>query len=253
MSCAPTRGVRRHRGDRSEAERPDDECSAWPARACAGSAFSRGRPDRAVARHPGYRRMFAAGARHHLAICPLIDPSALPALDAISAPSSPRPPWSSTTSAVSASAATSPLRKSRRCAAWRATRRWVKVSAFYALGSKKPPHDDLVPLIRRVVEAFGADRLMWASDCPFQVVEKPTKHQPGARPAQLPLSRRARGHSARYGGGPLLRGVSRPRGAGMICDIHVHIGQNVPPFVGGSDAVADMVARAHPRHRAAVH
>ncbi|NLC56705.1 MAG: amidohydrolase [Armatimonadetes bacterium] len=30
----------------------------------------------------------------------------------------------------------------------------------------------------------------------------------------------------------------------MICDIHVHIGRNVPPFVGGSDAVADMVARA---------
>jgi len=45
----------------------------------------------------------------------------------------------------------------------------VKVSAFYALGSRKPPHDDLVPLIRRVWEAFGAERLMWATDCPYQV------------------------------------------------------------------------------------
>jgi predicted TIM-barrel fold metal-dependent hydrolase len=45
----------------------------------------------------------------------------------------------------------------------------VKVSAFYALGKKKPPHDDLAPMIRRLVDAYGADRLMWASDCPFQV------------------------------------------------------------------------------------
>jgi predicted TIM-barrel fold metal-dependent hydrolase len=46
----------------------------------------------------------------------------------------------------------------------------VKVSAFYALGAKKPPHLDLAPLVKRVYEAFGPQRLMWASDCPFQVV-----------------------------------------------------------------------------------
>jgi predicted TIM-barrel fold metal-dependent hydrolase len=45
----------------------------------------------------------------------------------------------------------------------------VKVSAFYALGKKKPPHLDLAPLIKRVHEAFGSKRLMWGSDCPFQV------------------------------------------------------------------------------------
>ena len=45
----------------------------------------------------------------------------------------------------------------------------VKVSAFYALGEKKPPHDDLSDLIRQVFMAYGPDRLMWASDCPFQV------------------------------------------------------------------------------------
>jgi predicted TIM-barrel fold metal-dependent hydrolase len=37
------------------------------------------------------------------------------------------------------------------------------------LGKKKPPHLDLAPLIKRVHEAFGPKRLMWASDCPFQV------------------------------------------------------------------------------------
>ncbi len=46
----------------------------------------------------------------------------------------------------------------------------VKVGAFYALGKKTPPYLDLGPLIRRVVAAFGANRCMWESDCPFQVV-----------------------------------------------------------------------------------
>jgi predicted TIM-barrel fold metal-dependent hydrolase len=47
----------------------------------------------------------------------------------------------------------------------------VKVSAFYALGKKTPPYDDLAELVHRVYEAFGANRLMWASDCPYQVVD----------------------------------------------------------------------------------
>jgi predicted TIM-barrel fold metal-dependent hydrolase len=46
----------------------------------------------------------------------------------------------------------------------------VKVGAFYALGKKTPPYLDLAPLIRRVVRAFGPERCMWESDCPFQVV-----------------------------------------------------------------------------------
>ncbi len=45
----------------------------------------------------------------------------------------------------------------------------VKVSAFYALGQKKPPYDDLVPMIRRLFDAFGPKRLMWASDSPYQL------------------------------------------------------------------------------------
>lgn len=45
----------------------------------------------------------------------------------------------------------------------------VKTSAFYALGKKAAPYDDLGPMIRRLRDAFGAKRLMWASDCPYQV------------------------------------------------------------------------------------
>jgi predicted TIM-barrel fold metal-dependent hydrolase len=46
----------------------------------------------------------------------------------------------------------------------------VKISAYYALGKKQPPYDDLAPLIRRVLDAFGVERCMWASDSPYQVV-----------------------------------------------------------------------------------
>ena len=45
----------------------------------------------------------------------------------------------------------------------------VKISAYYALGQKQPPHLELIPMIKRLYEAFGAQRLMWASDAPYQV------------------------------------------------------------------------------------
>lgn len=45
----------------------------------------------------------------------------------------------------------------------------VKISAYYALGRKKPPHTELIPMIKRLYEAFGPERLMWASDSPYQV------------------------------------------------------------------------------------
>ncbi len=46
----------------------------------------------------------------------------------------------------------------------------VKVSAFWALGRRKRPYLDLGPLIRRVIDSFGPRRLMWATDCPWQVM-----------------------------------------------------------------------------------
>ena len=45
----------------------------------------------------------------------------------------------------------------------------MKTSAYYALGKKQLPYDDLAPMILRLVEIYGPERLMWASDCPFQV------------------------------------------------------------------------------------
>ncbi len=48
---------------------------------------------------------------------------------------------------------------------------FVKTSAFYALGKKQAPYTDLGDMIQRLVRELGANRLMWASDCPYQVVE----------------------------------------------------------------------------------
>jgi len=56
------------------------------------------------------------------------------------------------------------------CALANLPKLYVKIGAFYALGKKKPPYTDLAPLIRAVVQAFGARRCMWESDSPFQVV-----------------------------------------------------------------------------------
>jgi len=46
---------------------------------------------------------------------------------------------------------------------------YVKLSAFYALGQKQPPYDDMIPMIEQLFEAFGPQRLMWASDSPYQM------------------------------------------------------------------------------------
>jgi predicted TIM-barrel fold metal-dependent hydrolase len=45
----------------------------------------------------------------------------------------------------------------------------VKVSAYYALGKKQPPYLDLIPMIRKLFDAYGPERLMWASDSPYQL------------------------------------------------------------------------------------
>ena len=55
------------------------------------------------------------------------------------------------------------------CALAKHKRTAVKISAYYALGKKLPPYVDLAPMIRRVLDAYGPERTMWASDSPYQV------------------------------------------------------------------------------------
>lgn len=47
-------------------------------------------------------------------------------------------------------------------------RTMVKLSAYGALSKEGPPYLDVLPIVRRVLDAFGPDRCMWASDSPGQ-------------------------------------------------------------------------------------
>jgi predicted TIM-barrel fold metal-dependent hydrolase len=121
---------------------------------------------------PSFERMFRFAADHDLIICPLIDARALPSLSRMCAK---HPKTRVVIDHLCRIGVDGEIREADvdalcKMAKHREVR--VKVSAFYALGKKKPPHDDLEPMIRRVHGAFGAKRLMWASDCPFAVVDE---------------------------------------------------------------------------------
>ena len=116
--------------------------------------------------------MFAASAKHSLALSCLINPDAFAEVDRMASevprgyghhrPPRPDRRVRGTIESGATSTPSAPWRSTPGCI--------VKVGAFYALGKKAPPYLDLAPLIRRVVQAFGAERCMWESDCPFQVV-----------------------------------------------------------------------------------
>ncbi len=120
----------------------------------------------------GLHKMFALGAKENLAMCCLIDPNALPALGRACAKYPDTPVVIDHLCRIGASGDIVERDVAALCRLAANKQTSVKVSAFYALGKKRPPYFDLAPLIRRVFDAFGPERLMWASDCPFQVVEQ---------------------------------------------------------------------------------
>ena len=119
----------------------------------------------------GYAKMFAAGAKNNQALSCLIDPDGLPELDRLCRRFPDTPVIIDHLCRIGANGAIADKDVEALCGMARHKRVMLKVGAFYALGKKKPPYTDLAPLIRKVVEAFGASRCMWESDCPFQVAE----------------------------------------------------------------------------------
>ena len=118
----------------------------------------------------GMRTMWTTAGENELAICPLIDPEYLGSVDTMCRS------FPDTTVVVDHFARIGVDGRIRAeqvddlCALAKHRNTNVKVSAFYALGRKQPPYKDLTPMIRRVLDAFGPQRLMWASDSPYQVV-----------------------------------------------------------------------------------
>jgi predicted TIM-barrel fold metal-dependent hydrolase len=118
---------------------------------------------------PGMRRMWQAAHALGQAMCPLVNPNALASIDRACARNPETRVVIDHLARVGAAGRIDRGDVQALCALARHPNVYVKLSAFYALGAKRPPYRDLLPLIGEVVDAFGPRRLMWASDSPYQV------------------------------------------------------------------------------------
>jgi predicted TIM-barrel fold metal-dependent hydrolase len=118
---------------------------------------------------PGMGEMWKTAAKTRQAMCLLINPSDLAATDAMCEKHADTPVVIDHFARIGADGEIRDTDVKALCKLARHKHAHVKVSAFYALGKKKPPHDELVPMIRKLLDAFGPKRLMWASDAPYQV------------------------------------------------------------------------------------
>jgi len=117
----------------------------------------------------GYSKMFDVAAQNKQALSCLINPDALPELDRMCRKFDGTPVIIDHLCRIGADGVIRDKDVEALCEMSRHKNVMVKLGAFYALGKKKGPYADLAPLIKRVVEAFGARRCMWESDSPFQV------------------------------------------------------------------------------------
>lgn len=119
----------------------------------------------------GMKSMWTCGAEQNLSMCCLMDPNGLPALDRMCQQFPETPVVIDHMCRIGVTGEIPQNDVKALCDMAKHKRLTVKVSAFYALGKKKPPYHDLAPLVKRLYDAFGPERLMWASDSPFQVVD----------------------------------------------------------------------------------
>lgn len=117
---------------------------------------------------PGMAEMWRTAAATRQAMCLLINPADLAATDAMCARHPETPVVIDHFARIGTDGEFRDADVRALCRLARHKLAHVKLSAYYALGRKRPPHDELVPVVRRLLEAFGPRRLMWASDAPYQ-------------------------------------------------------------------------------------
>ena len=120
---------------------------------------------------PGMAALWKLGADENLAMCALVNPDALVPLDAMCRKFPETPLVIDHFARIGVAGTLDNRDIDKLCRLARHPRTYVKVSAFYALGKKQAPYTDLAPMIRQLLTAFGHERLMWATDCPYQVEE----------------------------------------------------------------------------------
>lgn len=113
--------------------------------------------------------MWTTGAKEGMAMCCLMDAVGLPALDKMCQKHRDTTVVIDHLARIGVTGEIDPKEVDMLCKMAKHPNVYVKVSAFYALGKKQIPYHDLLPLIEKVYKAFGANRLMWATDCPYQV------------------------------------------------------------------------------------
>ena len=119
--------------------------------------------------HEGYHKMFQAGAEHHLAVSFLHTPSDLPEIGRMCILYPETPVILDHFSIVRMKEGRFIEEEVQALLGMAKHKQvMVKLGAFYGLGKKTPPYTDMLPLIRRVVDAFGPERCMWESDAPKQ-------------------------------------------------------------------------------------
>jgi predicted TIM-barrel fold metal-dependent hydrolase len=119
---------------------------------------------------PPMQAMWETGAREGLAMCHLVNPEYLPEMDRMCEKYPDTPVVIDHFARIGISGQVEAKDLDNLCRLARHPNVSVKISAYYALGKKQAPYLDLLPMIRRLLDSFGPERLMWASDGPFQVV-----------------------------------------------------------------------------------
>lgn len=120
---------------------------------------------------PGIQAMWQYGAEANLAMCLLADPDALPGIEKMCEKFPKTPVVIDHFARIGMKGAVDPQDLDALCSLAKFENTYVKTSAFYALGGKKAPYTDLAEMIRKLRDTFSAKRLMWATDCPYQVQE----------------------------------------------------------------------------------
>ena len=118
----------------------------------------------------GMREMWGTGAAVGLAMCPLINPQDLSLVDEMCRQFRKTPVVIDHFARIGADGEIREADVKALADLAKYPGVHVKISAYYALGRKKAPYTDLIPMIQRMLNAYGAERLMWASDSPYQVV-----------------------------------------------------------------------------------
>lgn len=118
---------------------------------------------------PAMESFWRLAADEQLAMCALVNPEALEPIDRMCARHPRTPVVIDHFARIGIDGTARDVDIERLCRLARHPQTFVKVSAFYALGKKQAPYTDLGPMIERLLAAFGRERLMWATDCPYQV------------------------------------------------------------------------------------